>query len=177
MEQMLTTIRLKILPYIHRICYWVGEQGRDYAVKSGYTCKIRLMTVFSPGLGRKTCILYMKGVVIMVIGLMISAGLVSCGGDEPPEGILSKKQMVRILSEIYLAEDKTTRLSLQRDSSLQVFDTLQSKIFKKMSTSDTVFKKSLDYYWNRPEEMEQIYEILIDSLNLREQRTSLPAAP
>ena len=36
--------------------------------------------------------------------------------------------------------------------------------------SDSVFKKSFDYYMDRPKEMELIYTALVDSLSLMEQR-------
>jgi hypothetical protein len=44
------------------------------------------------------------------------------------------------------------------------------KVFQNAAVSDTVFRKSFDYYMERPREMELIYTALVDTLQLREQR-------
>jgi hypothetical protein len=88
------------------------------------------------------------------------------------EGILSHKEMVQVLTEIYIAEDKINRLSLEPDSSRQIFAQMKSKIETKTGIPDSVLKRSLDYYMEHPVEMERIYTALVDSLNLKEQRTS-----
>ena len=77
------------------------------------------------------------------------------------------------LIEIYLAEQKVSRLGLKIDSAEQVFDSLRARGFKKTGVQDSVFKKSFDYYLERPKEMELIYTALVDSLQLMEQRMTL----
>jgi hypothetical protein len=47
-------------------------------------------------------------------------------------------------------------------------------MFAKLGVSDSVFKRSFDYYMDRPREMEQIYAALVDSLSLKEQRLDIP---
>jgi hypothetical protein len=104
--------------------------------------------------------------------------LLSCERSARPEGILSHTEMVRTLTEIYVVEEKVNRLGLIRDSSEKVFDSLRARIFRNMSYPDSVFKRSLDYYTDRPKEMEVIYTALVDSLQLREQRAlNQPASP
>ena len=103
--------------------------------------------------------------------------LLSCGKSARPEGILSHTDMVRTLTEIYVVEEKVTRLGLVRDSSEKVFDSLKMRMFRNLPYPDSVFKRSLDYYTDRPKEMEVIYTALIDSLQLREQRALNPTAP
>lgn len=87
-----------------------------------------------------------------------------------PTGILSKEDMVKILSDVLVTEEKINRLSLPVDSSKAVFRGLEVKMFEKAGVSDTVFRKSFDYYMDRPREMEEIYTALVDTLQLREQR-------
>jgi len=104
--------------------------------------------------------------------------LLSCHRSARPEGILSHAEMVKTLTEIYVVEEKVNRLGLIRDSSEKVFDSLRTRIFRNMPYPDSVFKKSLDYYTDRPKEMEVIYTALVDSLQLREQRAlNQPASP
>ena len=47
------------------------------------------------------------------------------------------------------------------------------KVFAESGVTDSVFKKSFDYYMERPAEMEQIYTALVDTLQLKEQRAPL----
>ncbi len=97
----------------------------------------------------------------------------SCNRDneKPPAGILSKPEMIKVLSEVYLTEEKINRLGVNRDSAIAAFDFVSSRIFEKTGVADSVFDASFDYYNDRPKEMEQIYTALVDSLQLMEQRT------
>lgn len=95
----------------------------------------------------------------------------SCS-EKKPVGVLTKKEMVKVLMEVYLAEDKVTRLSLKPDSSKKVFAVFRDKVFDKVAVKDSLFNASFDYYMDRPKDMETIYTALVDSLNLREQRSS-----
>lgn len=87
-----------------------------------------------------------------------------------PEGILSHEEMVKILSEVYITEEKISRLALRPDSALQIFDLVKNRIYEKTGVPDSVFKKSVVYYLDHPKEMEMIYTVLVDSLHLKEQR-------
>ena len=82
--------------------------------------------------------------------------------------------MVKVLSELYLTEEKVNKLSLNRDSATIVFNYFNDEVFRKLGTTDSVFRRSMDYYMERPKEIEKIYAALIDSLNLQEQRLSIP---
>lgn len=85
--------------------------------------------------------------------------------------------MVKIMEELYVAEEKVNHLSLSRDSAIEVFSVLKVKVFQDAVKSDTLFKKSLDYYMERPKELELIYTALVDTLHLREQRSPSPFRP
>lgn len=115
----------------------------------------------------------MKGSIIFFIRICFvavpMAGIICCG-DEKPEGILDKQQMVKIMEEIYIAEEKVNHLALSRDSAAQVAAVMQSKVFENAAVEDSVFRKSFDYYMERPKELELIYTALVDTLQLREQR-------
>jgi hypothetical protein len=96
---------------------------------------------------------------------------VSCGGkDDDSKTVLTQQQMVKALTEIYLAEQKVNRLNIPRDSAAEEFDRFKQFVFEKIGVSDTVFKRSFDYYMDRPAEMEVIFTALVDSLSFMEQR-------
>lgn len=97
--------------------------------------------------------------------------LLSCGKEERPHDILTPEQMAASITELYLTEAKISSIPASRDSSLKVFDYFEAKTFDKLGITDSVFKKSFNYYLDRPKELEQIYTVVIDSLNLWEQRS------
>ena len=101
--------------------------------------------------------------------LAVVAILISCA-EKKPEGILSKAEMVQIMEELYVAEEKVNHLALSRDSAKRVFEAMESKLFENAAVTDSVFKRSFDYYMEHPREMELIYTALVDTLQLREQR-------
>jgi hypothetical protein len=100
--------------------------------------------------------------------------LFSCEKEELPGEILTPEQMVASLTELYVMEAKVSNIPVNRDSILQIADYLETRTFDKLGIPDSVFKKSYSYYLDRPKEMENIYTVLIDSLNLREQRSGTP---
>ena len=108
---------------------------------------------------------------IILFGMMILVPS-ACGKSGKPEGILTEKQMVNVMTELYLAEEKANRLSIPYDSVKEVFPIFSAKAFEKAGVSDTLFRKSLDYYMSKPDKLENIYTILVDSLNLKAQRAA-----
>jgi hypothetical protein len=107
------------------------------------------------------------GACVLASVLLMSA----CAGKEAkPDDLLPKKEMVKVMSEIYLLEQKVNALGLPRDSLEQIFSVMKDRIFAKAGTSDATFKRSLKYYLDQPKTVEDLYTALIDSLNLREQK-------
>jgi hypothetical protein len=94
---------------------------------------------------------------------------ISCE-EKRPEGILTEQEMVSVMEELYIAEEKINHLALASDSSKKVFGSIQSKIFEAAAVNDSVFKRSFDYYMEHPRQLETIYTALVDTLQLREQR-------
>lgn len=115
----------------------------------------------------------MKGSIISLTACLLFVGsivvLQSCQ-EQKETGILSQQEMVRVMTEFYIVEDKINRLSLGPDTSRQIFNIMKQKVSAKTGVPDSVFLRSLDYYTHRPKQMEQIYTALVDSLNLKEQR-------
>ena len=95
----------------------------------------------------------------------------SCSSKQQlPPGILTHDQMVAVMSELYITEQKVSSLGIKRDSLEQIADVMKDKVFAKVGVPDSVFRMSLNYYMDHPQELELIYTSLVDSLNLREQR-------
>lgn len=100
---------------------------------------------------------------------MVILTAVACG-ERKPDGILTEKQMVSVMTEIYLTDEKTNSLPVPYDSLKELLPMFSAKVFEKTGVSDTLFRKSFDYYMSDPARLENIYTTLVDSLNLRAQR-------
>ena len=109
----------------------------------------------------------MRAPALFLTVLLIGAG---CSKTGKPAGLMDKNDMVKTMTEIYLDEQRVATVGVTRDSTAQIFKQISPGMFKKLGTTDSVFRLSFDYYMEHPVEMEQIYTALIDSLNLREQK-------
>ncbi len=111
-----------------------------------------------------------KGAIFIFVACLM--GSAACDSERNTQTVLPKEDMVRVLTEIYLAEEKVQRIGLKTDSSAKLFARVNKKIEQETGIPDSVFQESLRYYMERPKEMQEIYTILVDSLNLMEQRSS-----
>ena len=117
-----------------------------------------------------------KGVIAGFFILLIT--LSNCQPSKKrPSNVLSEEEMVKVLTEIYITEEKVNTLALPPDSAQYVFKQLKSRMFRNLNVSDSVFQASLDFYMTEPKQMERIYSTLVDSLQLREQRTPARVQP
>ena len=90
-----------------------------------------------------------------------------------PAGILSQEQMAKAMTEFYLNDAKITTLSLHPDSALNMFQLFKQKYEEENSLSDSLLEESYQYYLGSPSELSEIYDRIIDSLALAEQRTGI----
>ncbi|MBK6264150.1 DUF4296 domain-containing protein [Marivirga sp. S37H4] len=96
--------------------------------------------------------------------------IVSCTQkNEVPKGVLPPEKMANILSEIYIAENKVSNIGLRHDSSKVVMRHYELKIFDDNNTTDSIYKESFAYYLENPTKLEAVYDIVIDSMSLKEQ--------
>jgi Domain of unknown function (DUF4296) len=112
---------------------------------------------------------FFQGLVCLIMSLFVLA----CANEKKPARLLSEAEMTRVIIEIYVNEEKINRLNLRRDSAEKIFTLAKPYIFKKIGVSDTLFRESLDFYAANPVALEKIYAIVVDSLNLMEQRLTV----
>lgn len=91
---------------------------------------------------------------------------------EEKKGILSQQELSAFLIEMYLAEARLEAKPLPADSAIHLFVPYEAKLLKKYKLTDSTLKLTYQYYLDHPKQMEQVYDVVIDSLNLREQRTN-----
>ncbi len=103
---------------------------------------------------------------------MFTVGLlVACASREvKPAAVLTKEKLTTLIIEMYLAEAKMDATLLPRDSTIKFFIPREKQILKKLDISDSTLKVTYEYYVQHPKEFEEVYDAVIDSLNLREQQ-------
>lgn len=108
---------------------------------------------------------------IYFLAIFSFAILISCSTKpSTPEGILSKDEMAKVLTEFYLKESKINSLQLNQDSALILFQYYKQQYSQEKNMPDSVIEKSYQYYLDKPADMSEIYDRIIDSLALKEQR-------
>jgi len=96
--------------------------------------------------------------------------LFSCQKEKRPEGIMSREEMAAVMVDIYLAEARLNGSLMVRDSARRVFRPFEDKLLTQKGVNDSILKKSYMYYLDHSSELEKIYDSVIDTLSLREQR-------
>lgn len=100
---------------------------------------------------------------------LVSLILWSCGKDNDiPEGITPKEQLVPLMLDIYLAEVKLSNLKIVRDTAVSIFEIYEGYLFEKHNIEKEKYMNSMSYYYDHTEQLELIYEALLDSLSVRE---------
>ncbi len=82
--------------------------------------------------------------------------------------------MVHVLMEIYMDEEKISRAYIPYDSVSRISPLIRQRILNRVNIPDSVFKASMEYYMARPQALDRIYGVLIDSLSFREHRMPAP---
>lgn len=111
----------------------------------------------------------------LLLTTMLLVGLSQCKRNQKPEGVLSEAEMIQVLMNMYLEEERFSRITLSYDSATKLSYIFKQKAFERIGVTDSVYKKSMEYYMAHPKRLEFIYTALIDSLSLLEQ--SSPAIP
>lgn len=110
--------------------------------------------------------IFMRTTVLVLCYIL----LLGCSKDKVPEDVLPKDKMISLVIDMYLAESKVSNLGLNRDSSLAIFEVYEDTLLQKHGVEESVYRQSFSYYYDNPDKMESIYEAVLDTLNLHEQR-------
>lgn len=105
----------------------------------------------------------------IVVSIFVILVIIGCTREKIPEGILSEPEMVNILIQLYVAEEKLSKAAVPYDSSSRLVPYFRAKVFENTGVPDSVYKKSMEYYMANPKKLDFIYTALVDSLSLKEQ--------
>ncbi len=90
--------------------------------------------------------------------------------DDKPENMVPVQKMVRILADIHTAEAMIEHSVSYPDTALVIYADHQEAILKKHKVKPQAFKDTYRYYLTHIEEMDKLYEIVVDTLSVRESR-------
>ena len=112
------------------------------------------------------------------IWILALVGMAACQTKERPNDVLTQAQLSALLVDVYLAEARLDAIAKPKDTTIKYFLPFEEKLMRRVGISDSVLRKTYAYYLDNPKELEQVYDSVIDTLTLREQRSHLaPAQP
>jgi len=86
----------------------------------------------------------------------------------PPEGIMTEQEMVDFLIDLHIIEARISMSRIPNDSIPLFFDEVEDSLYQKHHITDSIYKKSYQYYLENVDLMEEIYSAVVDSMSLRE---------
>nr|WP_304608536.1 DUF4296 domain-containing protein [Pontibacter anaerobius] len=84
--------------------------------------------------------------------------------------MIPQEKMVRILADIHTTEALIETNVIYPDTALMSFNQEQAKIFEQYDVTQEQFKDTYNYYLRNIEEMDVLYEIVVDTLSVRESK-------
>lgn len=96
--------------------------------------------------------------------------MISCSKKETeiPPGVLSRKEMVRVLIDVHLLEAKVKKLYLSKDSSQAVYDHYEKMLFDDLGITQEQYEQSTEFYVDHIDDYKPIYDQVVDSLLARQ---------
>ena len=82
----------------------------------------------------------------------------------PPSKLLSKTEMVKLLTEIQIAEAGFS-INKNRKNANNLKPKYYNEILNQNSITLTQFQENIDYYHHLPKVMEEIYELVLENLS------------
>jgi len=106
------------------------------------------------------------------LSLILAIFLFSCNTNEKPTNVLPSEQVVDIMVDIHLAETAANLKLVGVDSLSPSYGQLYEGIFAKHGTTRSAFDSTLYHYSVRPEEMNVIYDKVLEELSELDARST-----
>jgi hypothetical protein len=109
---------------------------------------------------------------VVSVFILVAMATLGCQSDEKPKMVLTQAQLAALLVDVYVAEVRTEMIPKLPDSTIRYFIPFEEQLLKSRGITDSVLKVTYSYYTSHPKELEQIYDSVIDTLVLREQKAN-----
>ncbi|WP_187263015.1 DUF4296 domain-containing protein [Pontibacter beigongshangensis] len=109
--------------------------------------------------------------------LLFCVSLMGCGEKKPqkPANFVPDEKMVRIMADLHTAEARVERSLSYPDTALMTFNHYQKEILQQHEVTEEQFRTTYRYYLENIPEMDKLYEVIIDTLSVRESRAQARA--
>lgn len=107
-----------------------------------------------------------------LLSLLLFVGLISCEPVEgknqrlAPDDLIAKKKMTQMLIDMHLIEGARSGMRILGDSA--DVDVYYDGLWRKYDVTQEQYDSSFRYYTRHPDVMMEMYDVVIDSLRLRE---------
>lgn len=102
------------------------------------------------------------------IFLFIILSMMAACEDPTPKEVLDKQEMASILIEMYIRESEINEAGINPDSVPILHQLLLKETLEKKNIPEDTYVKSYDYYIENLKKFGEVYDIVIDSLKLRQ---------
>ena len=100
--------------------------------------------------------------------LILLMALVACTKETVPEEYLSEPELAQVLLDIYVAEGMMAFKNTPHKA-IDVYGVYKEVILEKYGLTDSIYRSNMNYYITHPQFLDKVYDIMIDSLKLRQQ--------
>jgi len=105
-------------------------------------------------------------------GLIVAILWFGCK-SKTPDGIIDEERMEAILFDVHIADGYISTIYVQ-DSARKVAAAYYNGIYKKFDTDSAEYNRSLNYYYQNPEKLQEMYKVI--STRLDNQKAKLKQA-
>ena len=81
--------------------------------------------------------------------------------------------MVQIMADVHTAEARIESNLTYPDTAMMTFNHAKSLILKQHGVTEQQFRDTYDYYLEHLGEMDKLYEVIIDTLSVRESKVKI----
>ena len=115
--------------------------------------------------------------LLLLLLLLLPAGCQRPEDPVAPDPLLPRPQMVRLLTDLHLLEARVEASRLSPDSARALFQNQKAALLWQAQTTDTIFQRSYRYYGVHGQDLDELYQVVIDSLSRRERQLDPALTP
>ena len=115
----------------------------------------------------------MKSITLILISLLVVFSSCEPQVEEEPQNLIQKDKFKKITIELHLLESYVLYEYKIADTSKVAFKLLEQEIYKNYQVTEDVYRESYNYYLRNTEQMDLIYEDIVDSLSKMETQTKV----
>ena len=88
--------------------------------------------------------------------------------ENAPDHLIQKNEMASILADLFVVEGFISAVNINEDSSKVLYDHYKSSILSERNINPPLYDSSFMYYQNNVYLMDQVSQLVLDSINFRQ---------